>query len=46
MSLSTEIERTKRWSNLEKICWFNPNWFTPEVISGVVDLEFRFSLYG
>jgi hypothetical protein len=28
MSLSTEIERTKRGPNLEKRCWFSPNWNT------------------
>jgi hypothetical protein len=28
MSLSTEIERTKKGPNLEKRCWFSPNWNT------------------
>ena len=28
MSLTTEIEKTKRGLSLEKRCWFNPNWNT------------------
>ena len=32
MSLSTEIERTKRGPNLEKRCWFSPNWNTVLVL--------------
>ena len=28
MSLSTEIEMTKKGPNLEKRCWFSPNWNT------------------
>jgi hypothetical protein len=48
MSLSTEIERTKRGPNLEKRCWFSPNWntFGHWVIFGAVDLGFRSALYG
>jgi hypothetical protein len=47
MSLSTEIERTKRGPNLEKRCWFNPNWYTVRSLGhGAVDLVFRSALYG
>jgi hypothetical protein len=28
MSLTTEIEKTKRGLSLEKRCWFSPNWNT------------------
>jgi hypothetical protein len=28
LSLTTEIEKTKRGLSLEKRCWFNPNWNT------------------
>jgi hypothetical protein len=48
MSLTTEIEKTKRGLSLEKICWFSPNrtLFSHWVISEAVDLGFQFGLYG
>jgi len=48
MSLTTEIEKTKRGLSLEKRCWFSLNWNTVQslVIFEVVDLGFQFGLYG
>ena len=48
MSLSTEIERTKRGSNLEKRCGSvqTETLFSHRVVSGAVALEFRSALYG
>ena len=42
MSLTTEIEKTKRGLSLEKRCWLNLNWN----ITGAVELGFRSGLYG
>jgi hypothetical protein len=48
MSLTTEIEKTKRGLSLEKRCWFSPNWtpFGYWIITGAVELGFRSVLYG
>jgi hypothetical protein len=48
MSLTTEIEKTKRGLSLEKRCWFSPNWNTVQSLglSRDVDLGFQFGLYG
>jgi hypothetical protein len=48
MSLTTEIEKTRRGPNLEKRCWFSPNRNTVQSLghTGAVDLGFRYALYG
>jgi hypothetical protein len=47
MSLTTEIEKTKRGLSIEKRCWFSPNWNTIRywIITGAVELGFRSGLY-
>jgi hypothetical protein len=35
MSLTTEIEKTKRGLSLEKICWFSPNWNTVQSLGHI-----------
>ena len=47
MSLTTEIEKTKRGQSLEKICWLIQTGtpFNYWIITGAVELGFRFSLY-
>jgi len=48
MSLTTEIEKTKREASLEKRCWFSPNWNTIGywIIPIALELGFRSGLYG
>jgi hypothetical protein len=47
MSLTTEIEKTKRGLSLEKRCWLNSNWNTFDywIIIGIIELGFKFGLY-
>ena len=48
MSLTTEIEKTKRGLSLEKRCWLNSigTPFDYWIITGAVELGFRSDLYG
>jgi hypothetical protein len=35
MSLTTEIEKTKRGLSLEKRCWLSPNWNTVQSLGHI-----------